>query len=228
MIGLKGIAKRAVFVIDKDGVVRHREVLDDARNEPDYDKVFGACKEPVGARGPGQLGLDPGDWGPSPAPISPALYMQTYEQMLICSQVPSDEAQPLERRVGGRRWPRPSGPLGDLTRVRMLDALGALELCVQRSGRLASTSPNRRCPTSCVCCGTCAWCARAATAAWSSTRSTTSTSSASSSRGSSTWRSARAGTACRAVPRRLGTALSSEGPCSVGATGSGAKAGGPR
>ena len=40
MIGLKGIAKRAVFVIDKDGVVRHREVLDDARNEPDYDRVF--------------------------------------------------------------------------------------------------------------------------------------------------------------------------------------------
>jgi alkyl hydroperoxide reductase subunit AhpC len=30
MIGLKGIAKRAVFVIDKDGVVRHREVLEDA------------------------------------------------------------------------------------------------------------------------------------------------------------------------------------------------------
>jgi glutaredoxin-dependent peroxiredoxin len=42
MIGLKGIAKRAVFVIDKDGVVRHREVLEDARNEPDYDKVFSA------------------------------------------------------------------------------------------------------------------------------------------------------------------------------------------
>jgi len=40
MIGLKGIAKRAVFVIDKDGVVRHREVLDDARNEPNYDAVF--------------------------------------------------------------------------------------------------------------------------------------------------------------------------------------------
>ena len=36
MIGLKGIAKRAVFVIDKDGIVRYREVLDDARNEPDY------------------------------------------------------------------------------------------------------------------------------------------------------------------------------------------------
>ena len=40
MIGLKGIAKRAVFVIDKDGVVRHREVLEDARNEPNYDSVF--------------------------------------------------------------------------------------------------------------------------------------------------------------------------------------------
>jgi glutaredoxin-dependent peroxiredoxin len=39
MIGLKDIAKRAVFVVDRHGVVRHREVLDDARNEPDYDKV---------------------------------------------------------------------------------------------------------------------------------------------------------------------------------------------
>jgi peroxiredoxin len=39
MIGLKGIAKRAVFVLDKDGVVRYREVLDDARNEPNYDAV---------------------------------------------------------------------------------------------------------------------------------------------------------------------------------------------
>jgi glutaredoxin-dependent peroxiredoxin len=41
MIGLKGIAKRAVFVIDSNGIVRHRQVLDDARNEPDYDQVFG-------------------------------------------------------------------------------------------------------------------------------------------------------------------------------------------
>ena len=40
MIGLKGLAKRAVFVLDKDGVVRHREILEDARNEPDYSKVF--------------------------------------------------------------------------------------------------------------------------------------------------------------------------------------------
>ena len=39
MIGLKNIAKRAVFVIDKSGVVRYREVLEDARNEPDYAKT---------------------------------------------------------------------------------------------------------------------------------------------------------------------------------------------
>jgi peroxiredoxin len=39
MIGLKNIAKRAVFVIDRGGIVRYREVLDDARNEPDYDKL---------------------------------------------------------------------------------------------------------------------------------------------------------------------------------------------
>ena len=39
MIGLRNIAKRAVFVIDRSGVVRHREVLDDARNEPDYARI---------------------------------------------------------------------------------------------------------------------------------------------------------------------------------------------
>jgi glutaredoxin-dependent peroxiredoxin len=44
MIGLRGIAKRAVFVLDRDGVVRHREVLEDARNEPDYDALFAALK----------------------------------------------------------------------------------------------------------------------------------------------------------------------------------------
>ena len=44
MIGLKGIAKRAVFVLDKQGVIRYREVLDDARNEPDYEKVYKAVE----------------------------------------------------------------------------------------------------------------------------------------------------------------------------------------
>ena len=39
MIGMKNIAKRAVFVIDRNGVVRHKEVIEDARNEPDYGKL---------------------------------------------------------------------------------------------------------------------------------------------------------------------------------------------
>jgi glutaredoxin-dependent peroxiredoxin len=39
MIGLKDISKRAVFVIGRDGTIKHREVLDDARNEPNYDQV---------------------------------------------------------------------------------------------------------------------------------------------------------------------------------------------
>ena len=39
MVGLKDIAKRAVFVIDPQGIVRHKQVLDDARNEPDYGQV---------------------------------------------------------------------------------------------------------------------------------------------------------------------------------------------
>ncbi len=39
MRGLKGVAKRAVFVVDRAGIVRHREVLDNPGNEPDYGKV---------------------------------------------------------------------------------------------------------------------------------------------------------------------------------------------
>lgn len=42
MIGLKNIARRAVIVIDKNGVVRYREVLADARNEPDYERLKNA------------------------------------------------------------------------------------------------------------------------------------------------------------------------------------------
>src|SRR6266566_8511587 len=42
MVGLKNIARRAVFVIDKGGVIRYRESLDDARNEPDYGQLKGA------------------------------------------------------------------------------------------------------------------------------------------------------------------------------------------
>lgn len=42
MIGLKGIAKRALFVIDREGTIRYKEVLDDARNEPNYERLNGA------------------------------------------------------------------------------------------------------------------------------------------------------------------------------------------
>src|SRR3954469_4665837 len=45
MIGLKNIAKRAVIVIDTGGVIRYREALDDARNEPDYTKLRQALKQ---------------------------------------------------------------------------------------------------------------------------------------------------------------------------------------
>jgi glutaredoxin-dependent peroxiredoxin len=47
MIGLKNIAKRAVFVIDRSGFVRYSEILDDARREPDYARL----KEAVGRIG---------------------------------------------------------------------------------------------------------------------------------------------------------------------------------
>src|SRR4051794_32779195 len=42
MIGLKGIAKRAVFLIDREGVLRYREVLEDARLEPNYQRLYDA------------------------------------------------------------------------------------------------------------------------------------------------------------------------------------------
>lgn len=42
MIGLKGVAKRAVFVLDREGTIRHAEVLADARNEPNYGAVLSA------------------------------------------------------------------------------------------------------------------------------------------------------------------------------------------
>ncbi len=37
--GMQGVSKRSAFVIDKEGVVRHAEVLDDAGKIPDFDAV---------------------------------------------------------------------------------------------------------------------------------------------------------------------------------------------
>jgi peroxiredoxin len=44
MIGLRGLAKRAVFLVDRKGIIRHAEVLDDARNEPDYEALWAAAR----------------------------------------------------------------------------------------------------------------------------------------------------------------------------------------
>ena len=39
LLGFKGVAKRAAFVIDKEGRVRYAEVLEDARNVPNFEKI---------------------------------------------------------------------------------------------------------------------------------------------------------------------------------------------
>ena len=39
LMGLKGVSKRAAFVIDRAGVVRHAEVLAKASDLPDFDAV---------------------------------------------------------------------------------------------------------------------------------------------------------------------------------------------
>ena len=44
MGGLKGIARRAVFVIDKSGVIQYREVTPTPGDEPQYDKVKAAVE----------------------------------------------------------------------------------------------------------------------------------------------------------------------------------------
>jgi peroxiredoxin len=39
LLGLQGVAKRSAFVIDKEGRVRYAEVLEEARNLPDFDRI---------------------------------------------------------------------------------------------------------------------------------------------------------------------------------------------
>ncbi len=38
-LGFADVAKRAAFVIDRDGVIQYAEVLEDARELPDFDKI---------------------------------------------------------------------------------------------------------------------------------------------------------------------------------------------
>jgi len=39
VLGMKGVAKRAAFVIDKNGAVRYAEVLEDAGQIPDFNAI---------------------------------------------------------------------------------------------------------------------------------------------------------------------------------------------
>ncbi len=40
-----GVAKRSAFVIDKEGIIRYAEVLEDAGNEPNYDAISHMLEE---------------------------------------------------------------------------------------------------------------------------------------------------------------------------------------
>ncbi len=40
LLGLKKLAKRAVFILDSNGVVKYKWVSDDPRVEPDYEEVI--------------------------------------------------------------------------------------------------------------------------------------------------------------------------------------------
>lgn len=39
VLGMKGVAKRSAFVIDKKGYIRYKEILENAGELPDFDKV---------------------------------------------------------------------------------------------------------------------------------------------------------------------------------------------
>ncbi|RME99374.1 MAG: peroxiredoxin [Bacteroidetes bacterium] len=45
VMGMRGVAKRSAFVIDKDGVVRYAEILDNAGEQPDYAKIKAVLSE---------------------------------------------------------------------------------------------------------------------------------------------------------------------------------------
>lgn len=44
LLGFQGVAKRAAFVIDKQGKVRYAEVLEDARNLPNFEQINATLK----------------------------------------------------------------------------------------------------------------------------------------------------------------------------------------
>jgi peroxiredoxin len=45
ILGLKGVSKRASFVIDKEGIVRHAEILENANDYPNFDAIKAALEK---------------------------------------------------------------------------------------------------------------------------------------------------------------------------------------
>lgn len=39
LMGMRGTARRAIFLVDRGGTIRYREVLPDVRQEPDYARL---------------------------------------------------------------------------------------------------------------------------------------------------------------------------------------------
>jgi peroxiredoxin len=42
--GMKDVSKRSAFVIDKEGILRYREVLENASEQPDYTKIISSLE----------------------------------------------------------------------------------------------------------------------------------------------------------------------------------------
>ena len=43
--GTKGVTKRSAFVIDKNGIIRHIQILENASEQPDYEKLKTCLEE---------------------------------------------------------------------------------------------------------------------------------------------------------------------------------------
>jgi peroxiredoxin len=39
VFGMNGVSKRSAFIIDKNGIIRYKEILDDAGSLPNFDKI---------------------------------------------------------------------------------------------------------------------------------------------------------------------------------------------
>ena len=44
VLGMKGVSKRSAFVVDKNGIIKYAEVLEDAGQLPDFEKIQESLK----------------------------------------------------------------------------------------------------------------------------------------------------------------------------------------